>query len=299
MPSLGSVCHDPGMPFTVSHTIVALPFRRTRIPAAALAVGAMAPDAVLFVPALPAYHVTHSALGALTVSTPVALVALLVWTFGLRWAWTAIQPDSVRGRLSPDWDDPASAWRAFRALSPGGRLRQLALVLATVIAGVYSHIAWDSFTHASGWSVARLPFLHTEIAGDRLYDWVQNACSVGGMVVLAIAAVRWYRRTTPVPRRRNVTARAARSIRITLLAVVGVVTVVGALPLALIGAGPTGVFGWAAVLAIRLSAVALVVLATGLAIRSAFRGSGPRQGYSASDPATPRPTRLRRRPYNQ
>lgn len=38
------------MPFTISHAVVALPFRHTVLPAAAVAVGSMAPDAVLFVP---------------------------------------------------------------------------------------------------------------------------------------------------------------------------------------------------------------------------------------------------------
>ncbi|KQO63680.1 hypothetical protein ASF23_05500 [Curtobacterium sp. Leaf261] len=259
------------MPFTVSHTIVALPFRRTAIPAAALAVGSMAPDAVLFVPALPPYGVTHSALGALSVSLPVALVVLLVWTFGLRWAWTAIQPRPVHERLPPSWDDPLSAWRTFVARTPGRRVGDLALTLGTVIAGIYSHIAWDSFTHSRGWSVARIPALRTDVAGHPLYDWIQNACSFGGMVVLAIAFALWFRRTAPTPRGREVSPHSARRIRVTLLVVLVVVTAVGASPLLLIGAGPTGVLGWAAILAIRVAAVLLVGTAVALGVREVVR----------------------------
>ena len=187
------------MPFTVSHTIVALPFRGTAIPAAALAVGAMAPDAVLFVPGLPPYDVTHSALGALTVSTPVALVALAAWTFGLRWAFAAIQPRAVHDRLPAEWDDPASAGRSWLRLTPRARVGRLALVFVTVVAGVYSHVAWDSFTHRHGWSVARIAFLRGEFHGHPIYDIAQNACSVGGMLVLAVAFALWLRRTPAVP----------------------------------------------------------------------------------------------------
>ncbi|WIB67658.1 DUF4184 family protein [Curtobacterium sp. MCBD17_035] len=254
------------MPFTVSHTIVALPFRGTRVPAAALAVGAMAPDAVLFVPELPAYGVTHSALGALTVSTPVALIALAAWTFGLRWAFTAIQPRSVHDRLPASWDDPTSAWSAFRSRTPAARVGRLALVLATVIAGVYSHVAWDSFTHRHGWSVARIAVLRASIHGHAVYDLVQNACSVGGMLVLAVAFVLWLRRTPTVPRPRRLPAGVARGLRVALLAVAGLVTIVGAAPLLLVGSSAEGVLGWAAILAVRVCAVLLVLTAVGLTL---------------------------------
>ena len=49
------------MPFTPSHAVVALPFVRTPLVPAAIAIGAMTPDLPLFVRALPLdYGVTHS-----------------------------------------------------------------------------------------------------------------------------------------------------------------------------------------------------------------------------------------------
>lgn len=270
------------MPFTVSHTIVALPFRRTVVPAAALSVGAMAPDATLFVPWLPPYDTTHSALGGLTVSTPVAIVALLVWTFGLRWAFTAIQPGPVRDRLPRDWDDPLSAWRAFRARRPASRIGWLALVLVTVIAGVYSHIAWDSFTHVDGWVVERSPLLETWWHGHPIYDDLQNACSAGGMVVLAIAWVLWYRRTAPAPRPRTVPAVVARVIRVVLLVIAVVASAGAGLPLLLHGAGAEGVLGWAATVAVQTAGLLLVLTAIALAVgRAARTGRSGRSGSPA------------------
>jgi hypothetical protein len=260
------------MPFTVSHTIVALPFRRTAaVPAAALAVGAMAPDATLFVPGLPPYDETHSALGALTISTPVALVALLVWTFGIRWAFTAIQPGPVRNRLPSSWDDPRSAWRSFTARTRGGRVGWLATVVVTVIVGVYSHIAWDSFTHRDGWVVERVPFLRTWWHGHPLYDDLQNACSAGGMIVLAIAWLLWFRRTTAVPRPRTVPEPTAMVIRIALLVVAALASAAAGLPLLLDGAGAEGYLGWAATVAVQSSALLLVVTALALAVGAALR----------------------------
>jgi hypothetical protein len=259
------------MPFTVSHTIVALAFRRTAVPAAALAVGAMAPDATLFIPGLPPYDATHSALGGLTISTPVALVGLAAWTFGLRWAFTAIQPGPVRDRLPPEWDDPRSSWRSFTARTPAGRLGWLATVAVTVIAGVYSHIAWDSFTHQKGWVVERVPFLRMWLHGHPLYDDLQNACSVAGMVVLAIAWVLWFRRTEPVPRPRPVAPHAARAIRIALLVIAGTASASAGLPLLLSGAGAEGWIGWAATVAMQSAGLLLVLTALALAAGGALR----------------------------
>ncbi len=49
------------MPFTPSHAVVALPFVRTPLVPAAIAIGAMTPDLPLFVRGLPLhYGVTHS-----------------------------------------------------------------------------------------------------------------------------------------------------------------------------------------------------------------------------------------------
>ena len=49
------------MPFTPSHAVVALPFLRTPLVPAAIAVGAMAPDLPLFLRGMPLhYGLTHS-----------------------------------------------------------------------------------------------------------------------------------------------------------------------------------------------------------------------------------------------
>jgi hypothetical protein len=49
------------MPFTVSHAVVALPFVRTPLLPAAIAIGAMTPDLPLFVRGTPvSYQLTHT-----------------------------------------------------------------------------------------------------------------------------------------------------------------------------------------------------------------------------------------------
>ena len=80
------------MPFTPSHAVVALPFLRTPLVPAAIAIGAMAPDFPLFVRGLPLhYGLTHS-LWWLPLTIVIALALLLVWRCVLRPAARELSP---------------------------------------------------------------------------------------------------------------------------------------------------------------------------------------------------------------
>lgn len=106
------------MPFTPSHAVLALPFLRTPLVPAAIAVGAMAPDLSLYLRGTPlSYTVTHDPRWwALTVL--VAWALLLVWRCVLRPAVRALVPTAVAVRLPGSWDSGAAGWRAP---APGGR----------------------------------------------------------------------------------------------------------------------------------------------------------------------------------
>jgi hypothetical protein len=74
--------------------------------------------------------------------------------------------------------------------------------VAGVLVGAVSHLVWDSWTHHDGWFVLVLPALRTTVlnAGDAslwLYDVLQHVSSAGGILLLAVAYSRWYRRATP------------------------------------------------------------------------------------------------------
>ena len=106
------------MPFTPSHAVVALPFIRTPLVPAAVAVGAMAPDLPLFVRGLPLhYGITHD-LAWLPVTMLVALVLLLVWRCVLRPAAGELSPAWLAARLPPAWREGARG--AVRETFAGG-----------------------------------------------------------------------------------------------------------------------------------------------------------------------------------
>jgi len=254
------------MPFTVSHAVVALALRRVRLPVAAVAVGSMAPDAVLFAPFLPDYTDAHSWWGVLTIDLAVSLVVLAVWWFLVRPAWAPVVP-GVRRRLPPDWSTaPGTGVRT-------GARGVLAVVGACVL-GSATHVFWDGFTHAHGFAVLALPALRdTVVAGRPLPFLLQDLSSVVGLGILLLAVVVWWVRTPP--RRVSPLRRAEVAVLVTVVAGVVVVTAAESALVVLHGGGVGTVLVASAfrvpvtvALALVVGAVALLVERRGVLARS-------------------------------
>ena len=193
------------MPFTPSHAVVALPFVRTPLRPAAVAVGAMAPDLPLFLRGTPlSYHLTHT---DVAVSSVVALVLLALWYAVLRPAVRELSPAALARRLPVSWDRTGRAvWADLRRPRPSARFAGwrgdalFALVLAlSLLIGVVSHIVWDAFTHESRWGVRLLPGLEAQWGPLLGYKWLQYGSGVAGLAVLMVAAAVWLHRRRPEP----------------------------------------------------------------------------------------------------
>lgn len=97
------------MPFTPSHAVVALPFVRTPLVPAAIAIGAMTPDLPLFLRSTPlTYQATHT---NVLLSTVIALGLLALWYAVLRPAVRELSPDALARRLPAEWDGPPAFGR--------------------------------------------------------------------------------------------------------------------------------------------------------------------------------------------
>jgi hypothetical protein len=193
------------MPFTPSHAVVALPFVRTPLPAAAIAVGAMAPDLPLFVRAEPlGYGRTHD-FAWLPATMLLALALLLVWRCALRPATRELSPRWLAARLPLDWDRGAAGAardtlgvRAAR--EPGRRQRwvvswrAIGLLGVALALGVASHIAWDLFTHEGRWGTSILPVLDAAWGPFPGFKWLQYGSGVIGLAIIAVWAFLWLRR---------------------------------------------------------------------------------------------------------
>ncbi|GAA4186667.1 DUF4184 family protein [Streptosporangium oxazolinicum] len=173
------------MPFTLSHTAAILPLRH-RLPPSALAVGAMVPDLLYYLPLPFSSKTTHGWLGAVLVDLPVGVAVLVVFHLLLRAPLTALAPDGLRARL------PVRA--------PSGRG---VAVVAALLTGVATHLVWDGFTQVGGFAVVHWPVMRVSVVGaHRVFNVVMYVSSLGGLVVLAGWFVLWYLRAAvrPEPR---------------------------------------------------------------------------------------------------
>lgn len=185
------------MPFTLAHPAAVLPLRRIRpMSTVPLIIGAMTPDAPYFLPwrfskYLP--ELTHTFLGTFTMDLPIGLgVLLLLWL--------------LRAPLAaPLWSGAEA--KCFSAMERfGSRASNWMLAPLSILIGAWTHVIWDSFTHADGWMVSRISALSAPVTvfsyTGELCHVLQYASSVFGLAVLAV----WFARLpAPVeePRRRE------------------------------------------------------------------------------------------------
>lgn len=184
------------MPFTPSHAVVALPFIRTPLVPAAVAIGAMTPDLPLFVRGVGLdYGFTHAYAHVLWTAL-IAGLLFVVWRVVLRPAVPELVPEAVSRRLPDDWTTGGRpALRA--AVGIGAPRAYPLLLLVSLVLGVLSHILWDSFTHEGRWGVEVLPALGATWGPLTGYKWLQHGSGAIALVVIGVWAVRRLRRASP------------------------------------------------------------------------------------------------------
>lgn len=194
------------MPFTLSHAVVALPFLRTPLVPAAIAVGAMAPDLPLFVRGIPLhYGLTHS-LVWLPATIALALGLLLALRCVLRPGARELSPRWLSARLPEAWDRGAGdAWRetfaprsSTDAERPRPSLSATMLLLASLAIGVATHIVWDLFTHEGRWGTVAVPALAEPWGLFPGFRWLQHGSSALGLAILAVWAIVWLAKRQPI-----------------------------------------------------------------------------------------------------
>lgn len=190
------------MPFTPAHAVAALPLLRTPLPASALVIGTLAPDLPYYTPAGTSWD-THSALSLVTTDLALGLAAWVVWHAVLAPAAVAASPLALRARLSG-------------RVTTGLRLRLgsptlVAWTLLALVVGAATHVGWDELTHTGRWGTEHVVLLREPLGPLEGYRWAQYGSGLLGLVVLALWALRWWRRTPPAPVMTTTSAGPSRS----------------------------------------------------------------------------------------
>jgi hypothetical protein len=216
------------LPFTLAHPAAVLPFLRQPFVPIALVAGAMAPDVPYFAmvsstsdawyaPMLNGAN-SHDFSQILTVGLPLALVLA-------GFLWLVVKP--LRWALPASWvpDKPALKGR------PPTSARVALWTFYSLMLGLLTHLAWDSFTHSYGWVVAQVPLLASKPVGDiAIYRLLQHGSTLAGLVIIVL----WYlKRQRASGHRVKTSEPAGHKVRTILLALFLVVPAVTAAVLGL------------------------------------------------------------------
>lgn len=179
------------MPFTPAHVAAALPLNRLRLVNSALVVGTMAPDFEYFIRLSPGGGFGHTFAGAFLLSLPLALIVLWIFHTLLKVPLVQLFPDPLRLRLT----------RYMRPFRFGGP-RRFALIVASALIGIGTHIAWDAFTHPHTWPYRHFALLRAKLPIPLIGPYpcakfLQLVSSVMGIVFVVLWLLLWYRRTAP------------------------------------------------------------------------------------------------------
>lgn len=166
------------MPFTPAHVAAVLPLVGTRrarwVVPSALVTGSMVPDLLYFVPIRSDRNVSHSLTGVVTLDLALGLLFVALWR--------SVAAPVVRD-LSP------RRIRATVPVPPPSSVREALLAVPSVVLGALTHVVWDSFTHANGWVVQRVPFL-TEELGLPVFKLAQYGSGLFGCAVVLAYCLR-------------------------------------------------------------------------------------------------------------
>jgi hypothetical protein len=183
-------CFQTLMPFTLSHSVAVVPFvrlSRGRLPLSALVIGSMSPDFEYFLRGRAVSEFSHTLPGLVLFCLPTGLVTFWLFQHFIKRPALLLFPDSVRARTH-GISTPA-------ALLPFGRL---SVVVASVLIGAVTHVAWDSLTHDYGGVVKAIPALRATLLTFRgvdmkTYNILQHCSSALGLGLLIYYCARWLR----------------------------------------------------------------------------------------------------------
>jgi len=166
------------MPFTFSHPALVLPFTKIRasyVSASCLIAGSIIPDFEYFIRMKASGRFGHTILGAFVLDLPLALIVLVIFHLLVKKYFINNLPVYFQSRLIllRDFDFLKNFQQNF-----------LGYTLCLLI-GIFSHFAWDSFTHANEFFIVRTKEMNESISfwglpAAPLYKYLQHSSSLLG-----------------------------------------------------------------------------------------------------------------------
>jgi len=165
------------MPFTFAHPAAALPFVKYRkyfhIPAMML--GCMAPDFEYFLRGNPVGLYGHTVWGAVLIDLPLVTIARFICRYII---FEQIMPYLPKILQITDLCEIKHSKPLF-----------VLIFIYSALIGIFTHIAWDSFTHFNGAMVGIIPALretvHVRAYEIPFFKLLQHGSTLAGFIIIA------------------------------------------------------------------------------------------------------------------
>jgi len=175
------------MPWTFAHPAAVVPLKRWApryLGFPALVCGSFTPDFGYYFNPYRFADDAHTFAGSFVICIPVGLCLLLLFLLFREPLWFLL-PQPHRGAIAPLAAKPVKY-----------SLRALAVAAISVLIGAWTHILWDSFTHAGTWFHGAVPSARTPlfvIGSTPIYlrTFLQHGSTLLGIVVMVTAYRRW------------------------------------------------------------------------------------------------------------
>lgn len=178
------------MPLTFAHPAIALPFSRNSryLNYLAFVLGTMAPDFEYFLKGRPSAEIGHSYIGFFTFNLPILVIVYWIYKMCIHRELFLHLPNFLQ--------------EAEPQKTASSRISKVLVFIYSALFGMFTHVAWDSFTHVGGYMVRNFSvFTYTfSIFGFNipLYKMLQHGSTLLG--ILAIIGYLFYRaKKTPSP----------------------------------------------------------------------------------------------------
>ncbi len=154
-----------------------------------MVIGSLAPDYEYFFRLRHQDRVGHTFPGALLFTLPIALAALALFHHVVKRPIVSVLPRGLRARLDPCARAPFRWWPLDRFL----------LIVGSVAAGILTHLAWDSFTHADSWLAEhwvhmKTPLLYVDLVAITIEKLAQYGSTLLGIAIVVGYIFVWYRK---------------------------------------------------------------------------------------------------------
>lgn len=174
------------MPFTLAHPLLPVIFKKVKpgLSLTAMIAGSMIPDMENFFKMQDTDSLGHELPGILLFDIPAALILCFVYHHLVRNPFISHLPSRFRSRFAGALEFD---WNRYAVQHKG-------ILLVSLSAGIFSHFAWDGFTHQDGYFVQWLPWLSHKVSwyprAVPLHYVFQLLSSIGGLLLLYLVILQ-------------------------------------------------------------------------------------------------------------